>query len=53
MANLTDIEDLDLLLQWALGFDIEVKVIVEDIEATLSRISPWKARAKTFYSLAY
>ena len=42
-ADLTDIQDPDLQEQWDPRFSIEEKVTTRDIEATLSKISPWKA----------
>jgi hypothetical protein len=39
-ADLTNIQDPDLLEQWEPGFDIKEKVTAKDIEATLLRISP-------------
>ena len=42
-ADLSDIEDPDLLEQWVPKFDIEEKVTVGDVRAVLSKISPWKA----------
>jgi hypothetical protein len=45
-ADLSDIEDPDLLEQWVPKFDIEVKVTAVDIKTTLARISPWKAPDK-------
>jgi hypothetical protein len=42
-ADLSDIEDLDLLEQWEPKFDIEAGVSAGDIRAVLSKISPWKA----------
>jgi hypothetical protein len=42
-ADLTDIPDPDLLEQWEPKFGIERRVTTKEIEATLSRISPWKA----------
>ncbi|EAQ90773.1 hypothetical protein CHGG_02708 [Chaetomium globosum CBS 148.51] len=42
-ADLSDIEDPDLLEQWVPKFNIEEKVTVGDVRAVLSKISPWKA----------
>ena len=39
-ADLSDIEDPDLLEQWAPKFDIEERVTVDNIRVVLSRISP-------------